>query len=330
MIEIWGTPVIAEVGDILDLLILELRASGSHLLEDRKETNKNIMLTCIAHGDGSERKPSMGISTEDVVRGGKEYKAGIVNCFTCGYTADMPTFVSHCFGHNDAGYQGFKWITANFVNLSIENRRDLDLDMSRNTFSDAQNAGIEESELALYRFIHPYMYDRKLTDKVIDYFDVGYDREKDCLTFPVHHHETGQAMFFQRRAIGRKQFLNDVTTLKGEMLYGLYQVYQNLSWIEEIYVVESPIDALTLWTRRKAGVATMQAIPTSHQIKLLKKLPVRAIVCAQDNDDAGDNGARRLKEELGNAKIVYRAMFSGKDINDLDEEQIDNLKRRLL
>lgn len=330
MIDVWGIPIMAEVEDVVDFLATELHASGSHLLSAKKVTGRNIMYTCINHAGGTERKPSMGITTEDIDRDGKITKAGAVNCFTCGYTADLPEFVSNCFGLKDAGYQGFKWITSHFVNLAIENRRDIELDMSRNrTRSDELRAGIGEVELASYRFTHPYMYERKLTDKVIDYFDVGYDRETKCLTFPVHDLR-GVPLFLQRRAVKGKRFQNDVTTLKGNVLYGLYHVYRNLEWIEELYVTESIIDALTLWTRRKAAVATMQAIPTVTQLEMLRKVPIRKIINAQDNDKAGYRGAYRIKDALGDHKLIYRADFPTKDINLLYEDEIDNIQSYLL
>lgn len=339
MIEIWGTPIIAEIEDVVDLLVIELRGSGSHFLKDRKSTHRNIMLTCINHKDGMEATPSMGILTEDVNRDGREYKAGSVNCFVCGYTVDLPEFISNSFGHRDAGYFGFKWITSNFVNLSVENRKDLKIDMSRNASSDAQIDVLSDEELDSYRYTHPYMYERKLTDKVIEYFDVGYDGKTQCLTFPVHDLR-GDPLFLQRRAVSGKRFQNDVTTLKGSVLYGLYHVYRNLTWIKELYVTESIIDALTLWTYRIAAVATMQAIPTTTQLDLLKKAPVRHIICAQDDDKAGDDGAKRIKDKIGDVKIISRLDFpyeinpltgkTYKDVNEFTEDHMRNLSCRLL
>jgi hypothetical protein len=323
----------AEVEDIIDILIIELRASGSYLLKDQKMTTGNLMLTCINHGGGTEKKPSMGILTHDVVRpspsGPKKHKAGSVNCFTCGYVADLPEFISACFGHDDRGYFGQKWIASNFINLSIDNRRDIQLDMSRDGNAIEEAKPIDEGELDSYRFIHPYMYERKLTDRVIEYFDVGYDKKKHCLTFPVHDLR-GAPIFFQRRSISGKQFLNDVTTLKGTVLYGMYHVYKNLSWIDELYITESIIDALTLWGHRKAAVATMQAIPTPTQLALLRKVPIRQLINAQDMDDAGDKGAKRIRDVLSDSKLVYRAEFDGKDINELDDYGINNIFKQLM
>lgn len=319
MLDVWGTPVMAEVSDIIDMLMIELRSSGSHLLAHRKWTGTDIMLPCISHKDGMEKKPSMGILTEDKIRDGKTHKAGTVNCFTCGYTADIAEFVSDCFGRSDRGYFGNKWIVSNFVNLAIEKRQDFNLNMSRKTAGDEQKGGVSESELDSYRYTHPYMYERMLTDRVIEYFDVGYDEKTRCLTFPVHDLD-GVSLFFQRRSVEGKRFQNDVTDLKGGVLYGLYQVYKNVSWIDRLYITESPIDALTLWKYRMPAVATMQAIPTTTQIELLKRVPVRVLICAQDQDEAGDAGAARIKKHLQWHKLLYRVRMDRKDINKLDQD----------
>lgn len=47
---------------------------------------------------------------------------------------------------------------------------------NNNIFGDANNSNsagyIREQELDKYRYIHPYMYERELTDKIIERFDI--------------------------------------------------------------------------------------------------------------------------------------------------------------
>src|SRR5690606_6262596 len=125
--DVWGTPVMASVEEILSLLQTQVRAQGIDLLQDMKPTHNNMMVTCISHGEGKERKPSLGVSTEDVYRDNTKIPAGTCHCFTCGYQAELAEFISHCFGYQDKGMHGYKWITQNFVNLSIEYRKPLEL-----------------------------------------------------------------------------------------------------------------------------------------------------------------------------------------------------------
>lgn len=326
--DVWGTPLLADVEEIVTAIQHELRAQGSELLETIKPTYNNIMVTCIAHGDGIERNPSLGISLKDKRDyRGEKIPAGTCHCFTCGYKADLPTFVSNAFGYNDKGMYGYKWIMKNFVSIAIDERPKIQLDMGRDkrTAETTETGQIDEEQLEEYRYTHPYMYRRKLTDKVIEYFDLGYDAEKGAITFPVHDVD-GKVKLIQRRSVYGKMFINDEGGSKGNYLYGLHQVYKNLSWINEIYITESPVDALTLWTYRIPAVALMGARATAQQVELLQKLPVRKMVIALDNDSAGHKGADFLKDHLKTNKLLYRLQFpeNVKDINDMTEKQINN------
>lgn len=320
--EVWGTPVLATIEEIINLARTEVRLQGLDLLRDVKPTNNNLMVTCIAHAGGTERHPSLGISMVDVVRGGKKYAAGTCNCFTCGYTVDLAEFISNLFGHEDKGMFGYKWITQNFVNLVIEKRQPLNLDMSRDKKAQApQVTYVSDAELASYRFTHPYMYERKLTDYVIQYFDIGLCERTYSITFPLHD-LNGRVVQIQRRSIEGKQFFNDAGALKGNYVYGLYHVYLNLSWITELYICESPIDALTCWVYGVPAVALMNAHATEQQLKLLEAVPIRKFVSALDNDEAGQAGTERLKKRL-TTKMLYRLGFPDdvKDVNAMSYEE---------
>lgn len=322
-VEVWGIPIMADVEDIIENLRNELHAEGIPLLKDKKLTANNVMVTCIAHGDGQEKKPSLGISTVDVKRGNRIIPAGTCNCFTCGYVADLATFISDCQGKNDKGMMGYKWLTQNFVNLSVEKRKPIELSFGEEDLADMLEEVIGEETLEKFRFTHSYMYERRLTDKVIDYFDIGYDAEKQALTFPVSD-KWGDVKLIQRRSVNSKQFINDEGGNKGNHVFGLYQVYQNISWIKEIYVTESPIDALTLWAVRKPAVALMGARITERQAELLRELPIRKIISALDNDKAGNEGHVKLSRMLTN-KVLYRYEFpfDKKDINELPQEWLE-------
>jgi DNA primase len=327
MITVWDKPVLASINDIVKELRNEIRAEGVELMRDMKPTHRNIMITCPFHGEGKEKKPSFGISTTETKEGKRVYPAGTCHCFTCGYSAELPEFVSNVLGYQDKGMNGYKWITSRFASVTVEQRRPLALDMSRSKEKD-QLTYITEEELESYRYSHPYMYFRKLNDKVIEYFDVGYDQATDSLTFPVHD-LTGGVVFVQRRAIGKKQFMNESIAAKGQVVYGLYHVYKNLSWIKEVVICESIIDALTCWVYRVPAVATLGALPTTKQIELLNKVPVRKFITGLDNpliDKAGKDGSIRLAEQLGKTKLINYLKFPEgvKDINEMTEEQFLN------
>ena len=62
------------------------------------------------------------------------------------------------------------------------------------------------------------------------------------------------------------------------------------------------------------------------QIRLLRELPLRKLVIAFDNDEAGELGKKKLKEKLGMEKLLYAIQFPEgvKDVNDMTDEQISN------
>jgi DNA primase len=331
MITVWDQPVLANVRDIVTQLRTEIRAEGSELLRDLKPTNRNIMVTCPFHNNGTERKPSFGISTVETREGQKVYPAGTCHCFTCDYSSDLPEFISNIMGKQDKGMSGYKWITSRFSAVTVEQRKPLQLDMTRSKGRRGAVQKVEyitEEELESYRYSHPYMYFRKLNDKVIDYFDVGYDKATDSLTFPVHD-LTGGVVFVQRRAVAKKGFMNESIAAKGQVVYGLYHVYKNLSWIKEVVICESIIDALTCWVHRVPAVATLGALPTAKQVELLSQVPVRKYIVGYDNplmDEAGKKGAIRISDSLGKKKLIEYLKYPDgvKDINEMTEEQFQN------
>ena len=79
------------------------------------------------------------------------------------------------------------------------------------------------------------MFQRKLTDEVIEKFDVGYDPETDALTFPVY--VNGNCLFVAKRKVKYKQFL--MPKIEPKPIYGLDYITEN-----EVVVCESVIDAL--------------------------------------------------------------------------------------
>jgi len=331
--DVWGTQIIADVQDIVEHVKLELMNQDIELLKDIKPTHNNLMVTCISHSDGQERNPSLGISLQDQ----KNYKgeivpAGTCHCFACGYRADLPTFISNALGYNDKGMFGYKWLMRNYVSIAVDERKGIELNMERGKHAAEVTdvAEISEEQLQQYRYIHPYMKRRKLTENVIEYFDVGYDKQTQAITFPVHDKD-GKVHLIQRRSVNGKMFINDEGANKGNYVYGLYQVYKNLIWVNEVYITESPIDALTLWKHRIPAVALMGARATMRQIELLKEVPIRKYVLALDNDKAGQAGAQFIKKHMSSSKVLYKIEFPEhvNDVNDMTDEQIKSIKKAI-
>lgn len=334
-----GLPILADEIDILSELKNQLALNGVYRFATFRQITNHIQFNCPIHKDGQEKKPSCGITTADIRYGdGKIVKAGTVHCLACGYTASLNEMISTLFGKDDKGRFGNEWLAKNFVTLQTEDRKPLVLDLERH--KNVQKTPIEyisEEELDSYRYIHPYMYTRKLTDDVIELFDIGYDPKFSlqiksggtlnyrCITFPIRDEE-GHTLFIARRSVDTKFFHYPEDAIKP--VYGLFELYQvyGSELPKSLIICESMINALTCWVYGKPAVA-LNGTGTPYQYKQLEKLPVRKFILGLDPDSAGDNGRRKLHKYFENKKMITDLIIpSGKDINNLSKEEFENLQ----
>lgn len=324
MFTVNNNPLLADELAVLEELKTQLAINGVQLFAEFKRSTQNIQFNCPMHSNGQERKPSCGITLE--AKG--EIPAGTVHCFTCGYTATLEEMVSHCFGRDDLGRFGREWLIRNFLTVSVESRKPITLNLSRKD-PEAFTSFIQEEELAKYRFYHPYMYKRKLTDDVIDQFDVGFDANfrlfpkaspTPCITFPVRDMQ-GNTLFIGRRSVNSKMFHYPEGVNKP--VYGLYELPKEA---DEVIVCESMINALTCYVYGRPAVALL-GLGTDYQYQQLKQLGARKLIVALDGDSAGRKATLRLKKKLSGIKLItHYELPEGKDINDLTKEEFENLQ----
>lgn len=311
----------ADLSQVLVELIKQLRANGIMLLEKTKETSTHIMVQCPYHNNGQERKPSAGIRKSD----------GILHCFACGAVHNLPETVSFCFGKTDdlLGKFGYEWLLKNFASTCIEERKDIDIDLQRDKTNkkDAarDNQFVTEEELDQYRYYHPYWKKRGITDEnIIELFDLGFDKQTNCITFPVRDIK-GNCLFVARRSVRTKYF----TYPRGveKPLYGVYELSQiGFNNISEVVVTESMLDALSFWQVDKYAVA-LNGLGDELQFQQLRKLPVRKIILATDMDEKGLAARKILKKKLQGKIVSEYFLPSGKkDANDCTREELRTLK----
>lgn len=306
--------------DIIKELKSQLASNGIFLFNQIKDVNDDILVSCPFHKDGQEKKASCGIRKSD----------GFLHCFSCGETATLEQLISRCFGHNDLGQFGINWLKKNFLGDILESRN-FNIDLDRNIYKASymqnpfiKSGYIKEEELKNYRYYHPYMFKRKMTEDVIEKFDIGYDKNTNCLTFPVRD-ENGNCLFVARRNVDYKYFNYPQSVQKP--VYGIYELKKYANKYDsdlEVIICESMINAITCWIYEKYAVA-LNGTGTSYQYDMLKKLPCRKLILALDPDNAGRKGMIRLYNALKNYKIItfLKGIPEGKDINDLTKEEFD-------
>ena len=91
-----------------------------------------------------------------------------------------------------------------------------------------------------------------MNKEAIEIFDIGYDKNTNYITFPVRDKQ-GNCLFVARRNVKIKWFNYPNNVEKP--IYGIYELYQLKEFPKEIYITESMIDCVYLWTFKKYAVA---------------------------------------------------------------------------
>lgn len=325
MFEVRGIPIFADEEEILrevrDQVFVQ---QGRSILKKIKRSGDNIMICCPEHNNGQERNPSCGVSLRRI----KDKPPGTVHCFACGYVDSLEGMISKCFGYYEDNTFGINWLINNYIGDQDTGRPQIVCDFSREPINKQPVKYVTEEELATYRFYHPYMYKRKLTNEVIEKYDVGYQadyvndenwRPMPVLTFPVRDIK-GNCLFVSRRSIEGKTFFLPKNLIKP--VYGLYELPKDC---KEVLICESVINALTSVVYGRPAVALF-GTGDAAQYNTLSHLPIRKYVLALDPDKAGTKGIYRiLKSSLRDKVLTKLILPEGRDINDLSEEEFKSL-----
>ncbi len=313
MIKLQDTIIQSDVRSILDLLKFDLAQHGLDRFHMFRDNGDNIQTNCPFHKGGQERKPSFGVNGE----------IDKCHCFACGWSGTIEEMISELYGYEDAGKFGKRWLIKRFNTVEIETRPNImeRFNVRNNTYThrthmdmDTSIQAITEEELDKYRYIHPYMYERGLTDEIIERFDIGYDRKREEITFPVKDIE-GKCVFIASRSVKSKFF-----RLPKGLDKPVYQAYRfQHGEYKEAYITESFLNCLTCWKYNKPSMA-MIGTGNQKQYEILNKLPVREYILAFDPDEAGRKATERFKKYV-HGKIIKELVYpDNRDINDLQEE----------
>jgi len=301
------------------------------------------MCRCPIHNNGQERKPSCGISLHEQFRNGKRYPALQLHCFSCNYSGSLADALTEVLKRKGVGKSGFDWLKENIPGFEEENV-DFDYLLPQELSSSLQSAYaidyinsriisefnnfVPEEELASYRLTVPYMYQRGLTDEIIEKYDIGYDanfippgRKKPlpCITFPVKDQQ-GRTLFLCRRSVQGKFFHYPQGVEKS--VYGLYELPKDVT---SVLICESCLNALKA-IRFGYNAVALLGTGTTYEIEQLKRLGVQEFVLCLDGDDAGKRGTAKLKKALKSVAIVWTIqMPPDKDVNDCTKEEFDAL-----
>lgn len=321
MIKLQDTIIQTDTQSVLDRLKFDLAQHGVDRFHQFRRNGDNIQTSCPFHKNGQERKPSFGVNGE----------IDKCHCFSCSWSGTIEEMISELYGYQDEGKFGKRWLVKRFNTIEIETRPNIlenfggrkngnSVSLHRNSITDCNNKSgenntfITEEELDKYRYIHPYMSERGLTDEIIERFDIGYDRERKEITFPVRDIE-GRCVFVAGRSTERKFFrlpkgMDKPIYCSHLFRYGTYT---------RAYITESFLNCLTCWKYDKPAMALI-GTGNRKQYEILNKLPVREYILAFDPDEAGRKATERFRKNV-HGKIIKELVYpDNRDINDLQEE----------
>lgn len=244
----------------------------------------------------------------------------------------------------DSGSQNEEWRKGNFAKLLAYLRNETyeetvdylletycsalgNLEKLRLTFdlalADEARKPMDVAVLDDFMYRHPYLNScRGIEEKWQRAFRVGYDWKHKAVTFPWYDRR-GNLVNIKFRSVEDKRFwyYGDGHPIKNHV-YALNFIYRAKE--TTAYVVESEIDAITLWQAGFPAIALGGANLTGKQRDLLLQSPVETFVLATDNDKAGRRIARTLIDELSGFKtvLIIKLPDHVKDINDMTRNEL--------
>ena len=183
-----------------------------------------------------------------------------------------------------------------------------------------------------------YLKSRKIDIETQKLFNTGISEKGDAICLPWHDWQ-GRIINVKYRSIKSKEFwYSSGGQPVKKHLYGLFLVldlhrkqrkYSNL--IAPVYIVESEIDALYLWSIGLPAIALGGSSISEQQLELLVgKLSDCELVLATDNDKVGQKIRGVLARELGGYFNIRELEIPEryKDVNEIEPEELYKLPKK--
>lgn len=305
---------------IIEILKEVRNQSNSGYLKDIQNKNQNVLCTCPFHKEGHESKPACNVFN---VLDDPEVEYGTYYCFACGSTGKLSKLVGKCFDQPEETQEEFgeEWLVENFGATFVDEIEYLpEIDLSK-----PKKFKLNENILYNYEYnnenaLNYLINKRHLKKEVIDYFKIGFNKETNSVTFPCWDEKNDLVGIFER-SIYTKHF--HIPEIQPKPIYLLNEIIkQNYTLV---YVVESQINCLTLWSWGIPSIALF-GTGTNEQYKMLRKSGIRNFILVFDGDDAGRRGRDKFIKNMSYDKLIsYINVPEGMDVNDLSYDQFISL-----
>lgn len=178
-------------------------------------------------------------------------------------------------------------------------------------------------DLQQYAYRHPYLSNRGISEDVQRLFRVGYCKDSQAVVMPWADINS-QVINLKYRAVNSKRFWYHKEGQRVKYhCYGLDKVQEKQC--KTVWLVESEIDCLRLWTLDIPAIAFGTANISKQQESLLRNSTAETLVIAVDNDRVGREFKQKLTSLFLGAKELKEVLFPSdniKDISDMTDDQI--------
>lgn len=260
-----------------------------------KETNDNILVSCPYHKGGQENKPSCGIHIKTLV----------YHCFSCGAAGSFFDMMQDIYMPIDESQL-------------ISERDEIELDIGDREVRTLHKKKPEVVQFDYTVGLTKYLQKRQLTHEVCEEYIVGY--KDDLVVFPTRNMQ-GEIIFYVTRNVYKKEY---TLSKDDKPIYGLYELFKRERHPSYCFIVESPINALTLRVWGFNAVALM-GLGSQKQLEELFNLPIREFILCFDGDQYGRDASVKLSKFLTSKLVKTVLIYEGKDVNDLSREEFSKL-----
>lgn len=182
---------------------------------------------------------------------------------------------------------------------------------------------LPSSLLDPFKFRHPYLERRGISEETQRLFHIGYDRDSKAITIPWRN-RFGTLINIKFRSVISKKFwyYKDGDRISNN-LFGIDLI--RTRQITRIFITEAEIDCMYLWTHGLPAVAVGGSNLSPAQRDALIRAGVREIIIATDNDEAGRLVGERIAQELSGYVTVFKLVIPDdcKDVNELSPHKLN-------
>lgn len=279
---------------------------------NRANVKADEMIACSPFRD--ERSPSFSINLET----GLFIDFGSDDLFSRG---NLITLLSYL--RNETHVEVEDYLLDKYgIDLSDVDKLELNFDLNFDVKVDV-NIDIETYKKYAYR--SPYLATRGITEKIQKAFKIGYDKQNKAVAFPWFDTKGNIVNIKFRSTKSKKFFYYPQGQPIRNHIYGMHFVYR--LDLKKVYIVESEIDALYLWSNGIPAIALGGSNISDKQKQLIMRSPIETLVLATDNDKVGKEIRKKIKEAFLGIKDLREVNFpeSVKDVNELKPEQLKSL-----